>query len=158
MLYRLETCYVYTTTTIMYMYLKSFKKVDASCEQNTAYQYPHKSRQGLVHIIHAVPPSCSPIFQYKYSHFSVLCIHFRAFYYSEHLQRAPYYYVMYVLNSPSFQYFWNFISIYGQNSVKILINPYTWRHCTCMHKVCRCWWLRYHIVEWKGTFAINLCL
>ena len=37
---------------------------------------------------------------------------------------------MYVLSSPSlkFQYFWNFISIYGQNSVKILTNPYTWRH------------------------------
>ena len=34
--------------------------------------------------------------------------------------------MIYVLNSPSFQYFWNFISIYGQNSVKIL---YTWRHC-----------------------------
>ena len=33
--------------------------------------------------------------------------------------------LMYVLYSPSFQYF---ISIYGQNSVKILINPYTWRH------------------------------
>ena len=37
--------------------------------------------------------------------------------------------MMYVLNSPSFQYFFNFISIYGQNSVKILTNPYTWRHC-----------------------------
>ena len=37
--------------------------------------------------------------------------------------------MMYVLNSPCFQYFCNFISIYGQNSVKILTNPYTWRHC-----------------------------
>ena len=36
--------------------------------------------------------------------------------------------MMYVLNSPCFQYFCNFISIYGQNSVKILTNPYTWRH------------------------------
>ena len=25
---------------------------------------------------------------------------------------------MYVLNSPSFQYFWNFVSIYGQNTDK----------------------------------------
>ena len=51
-----------------------------------------------------------PIFQYFACIFSIL-------------QRAPY--MMYILNSPRFQYF---ISIYGQNSVKILINPYTWRH------------------------------
>ena len=46
--------------------------------------------------------------------------------------------MMYVLNSPSFQ---NFISIYGQNSVKILINPYiyleamksAWHNCARVH-------------------------
>ena len=37
--------------------------------------------------------------------------------------------MMYVLNSPHFSVFLNFISISGQNSVKILTNLYTWRHC-----------------------------
>ena len=38
--------------------------------------------------------------------------------------------MMYVQNSPNFQYF---ISIYSQNSVKILTNPYTWRHWLHTH-------------------------
>ena len=48
----------------------------------------------------AVPPSCSPVFQYKYFHFSVFCMfqYFSVFY-----KRAPY--MMYVLNSPGFHYF-----------------------------------------------------
>jgi hypothetical protein len=42
------------------------------------------------------------------------------------LQKAPY--MLYALNLPTFQYFKNFISIYAQNSIKILTNTYTWRH------------------------------
>ena len=40
--------------------------------------------------------------------------------------------MMYVLNSPSFQYFEIlsvFTYMYGQNSIKIPTNIYTWRHC-----------------------------
>ena len=32
--------------------------------------------------------------------------------------------MMYVLNSPSFH-----VILSGQNSVKILTNPYAWKHC-----------------------------
>ena len=62
--------------------------------------FPHRS----------VPPSSqSPvnIFQYQSLHAS---------FWVNYLQRAPY-----VLNPPLF-------SIYGQNSVKIVTIPYTWRH------------------------------
>ena len=69
-----------------------------------------------------VPLSCSPVFQYKYCHFSVFCIHFQYF-----SKSSTYAWCMYWI-PPNFQYFWNFISIYGQNSVKILTNLYTWRY------------------------------
>jgi hypothetical protein len=59
-----------------------------------------------------------------FSHLLVFYMHFQYF---QYLHKAPYY-MLYVLNLPTFQYFKNFISIYAQNSVKILTNPYTWRH------------------------------
>jgi hypothetical protein len=70
-----------------------------------------------------VPPSCSPVFQHKYSYFLAIPIflfssilHTFSVFFSIILQKAPY--VVYALNIPIFQYFWNFTSIYTQNSVK----------------------------------------
>ena len=62
-----------------------------------------------------MPPSCSPVFQHEYSHFSVLCMHFQYF------TKSSIYDVC-----TQFSQF-SVFSIYGQNSVKILTNPYTWR-------------------------------
>ena len=67
-----------------------------------------------------MPPSCSPVFQYNYSHFSVFCIHFTKSSIYDVCTEFP----------PIFSILSCSIKFYDQNSVKILTNPYsTWRHC-----------------------------
>jgi hypothetical protein len=66
------------------------------------------------------PPSCFPAFQYKYSKFFSILHAFSVFF--SILVRAPY--MTYLSNLPHFS-----VYIYAQNSVKTLMNPYTWRLC-----------------------------
>ena len=62
--------------------------------------------------------------------FSEFCMHFQYFsvFYKElHII------MVYVLNSPSFQYFWNFQYLWSEFSKKNnMTNPYTWRHWSCI--------------------------
>ena len=76
-------------------------------------------------LVSAVYSSASKLLSwYKYSHFSVFCIHFQYFtkgsIYDVCTKVLPVFSIFEILS----------VFIYGQNSVKILISQYTWRHHT----------------------------
>ena len=80
--------------------------------------------QGVV--LPIVPPSCSPVFQYKSSHFSVFCMHYFQYFTKNSVYDICTKFSRFsVLLLKFYQYLW---SEFSKN--KILINPYTWRHCT----------------------------
>ena len=101
--------------------------------------YSSKGVQGCLEISSCfsitVPSSCSPNFQYTFSHFSVLI-------------NVPY--IMYALNLLIFQYFQNNIIILPVFVLRIqydiLVNPYTWRLCH---------WLQTEITEVQLTVKFH---
>ena len=102
--------------------------LNLQCHKNSHYE------KRLCQCLQAVLPFTG--ISIEYSHFSVFCIHFQCF------TKSSILWCVYWI-PPVF----SIISVYNQNSVKELINPYTWRHCyACTDRRCLEWQNR--IIYW----------
>ena len=82
-----------------------------------------------------MPPSCSPVFQYKYSHFSVFCMHFQYFTKSSIYYDVCTEFPQFSVFLKFYQYLWSEFSKNTDKSVYLealyYLNSMHIKHCNC---------------------------